>query len=696
MLVSVMSTAAQAVAAGSAAPASDDAAILHKGDADLASAGAREAVADTAAQTDPEPAATCDEDYSDPDHPYIATDFEGLKNLIGADNSYHPKTVYIKLGQDISHTNRAPQNGPTPRDYMQTNRTTVFLDLAGYTLSFDTDNDKNPCLLYGELGVITIRDSGRYDSVKKQWVTGRIEYKNSAKTTTSVLRGIIVLESGTIVNKTHFSDSSSQSYGYIGFGAYSHLKLRGGVLEADTPIFLNSNRRGGTSSDLRNAEISGGTLRITGDTGVKLKFTHAELNKITHFTESYADTEFPKIINCVMENASSNAKVNAFDVDFPDEDEETGGYLNPVMLDNATAPTVMDYIIPDSTYAYFDGKLRSNFSDISLIEAEDRVTGPGFSSVCELCHTELIENIDLIIPQATLGTLVAYSAYTPSGSNYSVMNYTDGKTWKNGVLWAKGGIAANINYQNFYDTEVYTVCINVGLTYTRGHVFSGYRGSSPVEATVNGHEAKVIIISPESVIVQYTIDLTEGSRFDSLSVTVPEPKVGGLISYDAEVPGNAGYLVEDKTSGAWISGVKWVDDNGDDVAPGSTFRNGHYYTAVISLYAENPDMMRFDYADNLHATVNGVKATVRRYSDSYVQVIRTFCVADPLIDILDVTVTRPMHGAAIVYSAAVPEEAGYEVEFFSDGSIWENGVWWKHNGKYLDPQQDHYFEYGET
>ena len=49
---------------------------------DEAAAGAQEAIADTAAQVGAEPAATGDEDYSDPAHPYIATDFEGLKNLI--------------------------------------------------------------------------------------------------------------------------------------------------------------------------------------------------------------------------------------------------------------------------------------------------------------------------------------------------------------------------------------------------------------------------------------------------------------------------------------------------------------------------------------------------------------------------------------------------------------------------------------
>ncbi|MBO4277325.1 MAG: hypothetical protein J5925_02880, partial [Clostridia bacterium] len=159
-------------------------------------------------------------DYSDPEHPYIATDYMSMQKIFSADNSDNPKTVYIKLGSNIYYESHSSsiQHGDTvthffPKDRLVTNHTRVYLDLAGYTLSYKTDFAYS--FITAGFGRITIKDSGRYDPATGLAYLGRIEFLRTTsadETCTYALSGPITVESGTIVNKTHSNVQSHWAY----------------------------------------------------------------------------------------------------------------------------------------------------------------------------------------------------------------------------------------------------------------------------------------------------------------------------------------------------------------------------------------------------------------------------------------------------------------------------------------------------
>ena len=142
-------------------------------------------------------ATTGDYDYTDPDNPYMATDLNSLKAVFEQER---PKgtTVYIKLAKDIFST----IDTDVSRAILTTNGADVVLDLAGYTMGITSNQSLS--LINGAIGKVTIEDSRRYDSSKKQWVDGRLEFecktKNMAYWETDVLLGEIIIKGGIIKN----------------------------------------------------------------------------------------------------------------------------------------------------------------------------------------------------------------------------------------------------------------------------------------------------------------------------------------------------------------------------------------------------------------------------------------------------------------------------------------------------------------
>ncbi|MBQ7964734.1 MAG: hypothetical protein IJ331_01490, partial [Ruminococcus sp.] len=173
-------------------------------------------------------AATGDYDYTDPDNPYMATDFDSLKAVFEQER---PKgtTVYIKLAKDIFST----IDTDTSRAILTTNGADVVLDLAGYTMGITSNHSVS--LINGAIGKVTIEDSRRYDSSKKQWVDGRLEFECKthlmAYWETDVLLGEIIIKGGIIKNNNHSSERRDCVY------SGENIEVYGGTLEADYPIY---------------------------------------------------------------------------------------------------------------------------------------------------------------------------------------------------------------------------------------------------------------------------------------------------------------------------------------------------------------------------------------------------------------------------------------------------------------------------
>ena len=423
-------------------------------------------------------------DYSDPEHPYIATDYMSMQRIFSADNTDHPKTVYIKLGANIHYESHSQsiQHGNTithifPMDRLITNHTRVYLDLAGYTLSYETDFAYE--FITASIGGITIRDSGRYDSATGVAYQGRIEFLRTTsadETCTYVLSGPVTVESGTIVNKTHSNVQNHEAY--YGF----QLRMSGGVLEADLPIYLKGNKYGG----FMFFRIEGGQLRAKGSKAINIAFSEAELNKITRFAqwpdEYYANTMLPQIKACEIVNASGRSEIDVFRITFPNKQyDESGEHI--VLPNEEQAGELLSKIIAPSMWAYIDG-VKQPYQNLGVTQYVDNVvTGPKIHSSYVLTEMEYISKVELTLPQPKLGDKVAYTASVPAGRGYGVLNQNDYKVWKSGVMWAHNDTALDIDETRKYGKTTYTVNIAVGISTSVGTMFDY---AEYLSATVNG------------------------------------------------------------------------------------------------------------------------------------------------------------------------------------------------------------------
>ena len=239
--------------------------------------------------------------------PYVATDLDELRDLIKNAN-LSGKTVYIKLGKDISGARNW-------FGFQNIYGTSFDIDLAGYTLSYTEKGQTANYLSMFKLwdnGVLTIRDSTRYDDSKKKTVTGKIIYQYSGGKggTSAIFEGHVRLVSGECYNK-----SGSKHHGYRGLD----LKMSGGLIEAGIP-FVTS----GDISDFKTA-IFDGTLSVTGELAFRLG---------TDFFTNPAH-----ILNCNIVNNSGKSTVNLFRFGLGDEYTEAQAkkLIPGIFYDNSSA-----------------------------------------------------------------------------------------------------------------------------------------------------------------------------------------------------------------------------------------------------------------------------------------------------------------------------------------------------------------------
>ncbi len=635
-------------------------------------------------------------DYSDPEHPYIATDYMSMQKIFSADNSDHPKTIYIKLGSNISYESHSTsiQNGDTithffPNDRLITNHTRVYLDLAGYTLSYKTDFAYS--FITAGIGRITIKDSGRYDPAAGLAYQGKIEFLRTTsadETCTYALAGPITVESGTIVNKTN---SNVQSHwAYYGY----QLCMTGGTLEADTPLYLKGNTSGGFPYLI----ITGGQLRAKSSPAIELHFSEAELNKITRFAQwpdsYYADTVLPQIKACEIVNASGKSEIDVFDITFPNDNYDKHGE-HIVLPNEEQAGKMLDNIISPSSWAYIDG-VKQPYQNLGVTQYVDNViSGPKIHSSYVLTEMEYISKIDLTIPQPKLGEPVTYTANAPGGRGYGVLNQNDYKTWKSGVMWAHNDTALEIDNTRKYSKTTYTVNIAVGISASVGTSFDY---AEYLSATVNGKPARVIRVSDTYLIVQYDYDFSPASVIKKIELTVPEPEGDKPIDYAADVPSGAAYSVSDYSDGdAWLNGVKWTDNWGGgylEAKNAGVYEYGFAYTAHVRVEVNDTDKNSFEDVSKIAATINGRKATVEKLSDS-VYIVSLEIEVPLVISYIDLNVPTPKAGALMEYNAwGYENEVAYMVEDYTQGA-WINGVaWLDNNMNFIDPSLNKRFELG--
>ena len=613
-------------------------------------------------------------DYTDPSDPYIATDFEGLRNVFNKKRS--GETVYIRLGKDIIFRD----NSGKP-EALSTNGTNVVLDLGGYTLSYTAMKTN---AMYGYKGKITVKDSQRYEASSGKWISGKVEYDYQVASSwstsyyvwyssTSVMIGDIAVYGGTFINHNSLTNDSQDSV-YCG----ETLEMYGGVFEAEYPLNLTDSYR--TDNNVKKVLIDGGTLRAKGQAVVLDEF-HTD------------GKEFVTIKNCEMINAGSD-RAMAYYVDVSDK------------VEYDTANDLFDRFFkryPEGTAVFIDEKLQSSVRSGMIFDGDSKVLGPAFDSTFYVKNLGYIDELDLAVKAPEAGDYVSYAATPQGGAHYVInMSYSD-STWKNGVMWGTGSEALKIADNNkFIGGNRYTVTVAVGLTDKFAYRLAD---KDSLTATVNGRKATVIWISDMSCMVQCSFDV-EIQEIGSVSVTVPEMEAGERITYSATTPFSTGYMVENFSSGTvWKTGVKWEQLKATFVtlstAETNYFQGAATYRLSISLEPTNTEKYRFGEAKDMTATINGDAAEISNNTDGTVTLTCIFRVREAL-DSFDLKIRTPSEGDYPRYTATINGSTyHYSVEDYTGMDSWKNGVMWirgelgTQGFEALDPAEENVFEPGE-
>ena len=346
-------------------------------------------------------ATTGDYDYTDPDNPYMATDLNSLKAVFEQER---PKgtTVYIKLAKDIFST----IDTDVSRAILTTNGADVVLDLAGYTMGITSNQSLS--LINGAIGKVTIEDSRRYDSSKKQWVDGRLEFecktKNMAYWETDVLLGEIIIKGGIIKNNNHSSERRDCVY------SGENIEVYGGTLEADYPIYLIS------FGNLKKCVIHDGTLRVNREVAVLA------------YEGIILPDYHPVIERCKIENASGNEKVAAFNLNLEKDFSESHTASDAFAIWNS--------IVSPDTYAFINGTKQPKGNYGILYNGIGALIGPLFRDSYVITPLDTVKTLQLSINEPQAGNSIIYDASAPSRSPYQVEDYDDDNYgWKDGVQW---------------------------------------------------------------------------------------------------------------------------------------------------------------------------------------------------------------------------------------------------------------------
>ena len=610
-------------------------------------------------------ASTGDYDYTDPDNPYMATDLNGLKEVFEKERPTGT-TVYIKLAKDIFtsvHTGTL--------NLLTTNGADVVLDLAGYTMGITSNY--SILMIEGVNGTVTIEDSKRYDSAKKQWVDGRLEFECQTHllgySQTYVLAGNIIVKGGVIKNNNH--SAKRQDCGYYG----RNLEMYGGTLDADYPIYLCS------LGDLKKCAVHDGTLRVRRDVAIS-----------SPFADFIVPNRHPVIERCFIENASDNEKVSA---------------VNLALMRDFTEKYTADdafklwyTIVSPETYAFINGVRQPQGSHGVLYNGDGALVGPLFRESYVLTPLDTVSTLRFTVDEPQAGNSIIYHASTPSRAPYQVKDYDDdSKGWRNGVQWG---------YYDYNDSVLAHVYNSEGTVYFRPGVRYGIwirvslkdpylaRFADPEElsATINGNAAKVTENLDGTLTV--SCDFNVSNVLSYVQVMVPDPVVGEAIPYAASVPTYAQeqYEVPALSSGTYRNGVLW-SKNGAPLNPASagSFEYGNKYTAYI-LVKPTPDYV-FPEPDELTAVINNrVAERVVNYGEYGYAFVYTFDLTN-LVGSVELTIPEPRAGAQLEWTASAPEGADYTVADNSSGMM-ANGVMWYQGTTAITPGRAVRFEVFET
>ena len=627
-----------------------------------------------AAQADTAAVGEEDYDYTDPSNPYIATDFEGLRSVFNKKRD--GGTVYIRLRRDIIF--RDDSGSP---EALTTNGANVVLDLSGFTLSYTA---MKTYALFGYKGKITIKDSQRYDSSSRKWISGKVEYdyeKPSSLWTewvvwydgTSVLAGDIAVMGGTFINHNSLTNDSLDS-GYCG----NTLEMYGGVFEAEYPLDLTDSYN--TQNKNKKVLIDGGTFRVKGGMAVLDAFNSDGRDYVT-------------VRNLEMVNIGGDRAL-AYYVDVSDK------------VEYSSANDLFDRFFkryPDGTAVFIDGDLQSSVRSGMLFDGDSKVLGPAFDSTFYVKSLSYINELELSVEAPEPGDQISYAATPQSGAHYVINTSYSDSSWENGVMWGTDSNPLKVADNNkFIGGNSYTVTIAVGLS----DKFS-YRlaDKNSLTATVNGKKASVIWINDENCMVQCAFDI-EIYEIDSVAVTVPEPEEGGLITYTASTPESSGYEASGYNYNTlWKNGVRWEQSKNVfvDLSTEETnyFLGSTTYRLSVNLTPSNTDKYRFANVSGMTATINGAEAEIRDALDGTITVSCRFTVRTAL-DSFAVTMREPEEGGEVRYSASYKSGNGYKVADYTGLDTWKSGVMWTRGEMWspdfeaLDPDDSNLFEAGET
>ena len=593
-----------------------------------------------------------EEDYTDPDHPYIATSFSGLQAVFEKERP-SGTTIYIKLGCNIED---AVKWRVLPSDAcLYTNGANVVLDLCGYKLGIAYENT---VMFSAQKGSLTINDSQRYDESKGIWISGIVEFETKDLSwessfllnSTHMMYGDITINGGHIRNVTDKDYTDGGNYIYKG----KNFKMNGGVIECEHPIELGS---GG------NCEINGGTVIIKGgDSAFKYTLDKDSWNSI-------------KFKNCYIKNESGNSRVMAFKVGVPSSYAET----------HTGTQAISDFgkFFPSGTNAFIDGVKQSAVTNGMLYTGVGDLLGPLFSENYVLYPSVGINELSVTIQEPRPGDELRYDASTPAYSGYYVEDYDSG-AWQNGVIWKNGPKGASIMPGTVCETgNQYTVRIMVKSSNPYIYVFAS---PDEINAYINGRPATVTKESDSIYRLEYTYICPDKTDASFVNVTIPQPDEGAALRYTFEMPKENGWEsaadIFDSDDEYWQNGVKW-SKNGTNLRTDKnySFEAGNQYTVSFAVRKTGDPWYSYGNNADLKASVNGDTAKIGLSSKCYIITYTFTFVA--VLDSIDITVDPPVAYGNANYSASVPSGAKYKIDGFNAG-YWRNGVRWR-------DEDEHYY-----
>ena len=596
--------------------------------------------------------------FTDPDYPYIATDYERLKQVMETPR-YPDATVYIKLGNDIiTETEKK----------IETNGTNIDLDLCGYTLSV-----VNPTTAYGGALILaatesslTVNDSMRYDPSKGEWIRGAIEYNcKNTKSGSHVLSGHITLNGGIIRNKKH-TDYTSH-YGIGGDGRYvASLIMNGGEIEADAPVGVDI----GT---YYCCKIYGGTIRST------LSGQYSQcIRLIGALSSRYYRQNRVFFGNVKFENAYGSGSVNALRLITPyDERIE-----DPQERENA-----LRKYFSENAAMYIDGVKQTSVLSPFGDSATD-LTAPMFTDTLEIkspdvaCNT-VVKDIEVTIPSLKTGSVISYAAAVPAGAGYEVENYT-GSGWRNGVRWRENGAVLSTNVEHTIVTgKSYTVEVSVNLKNK-----DACRFADSVAASVNGKDASAEWESDTNYIVKYSFTAGK-TAINRIGVYLPSTAGGDPLPYDVEFMGDA-VTFDNYHTATYKYGVEWYHGMDPVFASSSeTFVPGDIYYFSIRVKVSDPDLYEFAPVNEVLASVDGdADVQLSKISDTVYLIEYSITASKETIKNVSITVPKAAANTSPSYSAAVPLRRGYKIDSDYNSLVngFYHGVKWQHGGETISPQ----------